>query len=73
LRGDPGAAALYGQLRAWGSISFVVVVLATGVLLDWAGVALQPWLVIILLVATAVARNWYAMRRTRRMQPPVSR
>ena len=55
LRGDPGAAALYGQLRAWGSISFVVVVLATGVLLDWAGVALQPWLVIILLVATAVA------------------
>ena len=34
LRGDPQAAAHYGRLRAWGSVSFVVVVLATGVLLD---------------------------------------
>jgi len=54
LRGDPQAAARYGRLRAWGSISFVVVVLATGVLLDWAGVALQPWLVLAFLVGTAL-------------------
>jgi len=54
LRGDPRAAARYGRLRAWGSISFVVVVLATGVLLDFAGVALQPWLVLAFLVATAL-------------------
>ena len=55
LRGDPQAAARYGRLRAWGSISFVVVVLATGVLLDWAGVGLQPWLVLALLVGTMLA------------------
>ena len=55
LRDDPQAAARYGRLRAWGSISFVVVVLATGVALDWVGVGLQPWLVLVLLAATAVA------------------
>jgi PPP family 3-phenylpropionic acid transporter len=54
LRGDPQAAARYGRLRAWGSISFVVVVLATGVLLDWAGVGLQPWLVLAFLAGTAL-------------------
>lgn len=54
LRGDPQAAARYGRMRAWGSISFVIVVLATGVLLDWAGVGLQPWLVLALLAATAL-------------------
>jgi PPP family 3-phenylpropionic acid transporter len=55
LRGDPQAAARYGRLRAWGSISFVVVVLATGVALDWAGVGLQPWLVLSFLAGTAAA------------------
>ena len=55
LRNDPQAAARYGRLRAWGSISFVVVVLATGVALDWQGMGLQPWLVLVLLVATAMA------------------
>lgn len=55
LRGDPQAAARYGRLRVWGSASFVVAVLATGVLLDAAGVALQPWLVLALLAATAGA------------------
>jgi len=54
LRGDPQAAARYGRLRAWGSISFVIVVLATGVLLDWAGVGLQPWLVLAFLAGTAL-------------------
>jgi PPP family 3-phenylpropionic acid transporter len=55
LRGDPQAAASYGRLRAWGSTSFVCTVLATGIVLDWAGVALHPWLVLALLAATAVA------------------
>jgi len=58
LRGDPQAATRYGRLRVWGSISFVVTVLATGVLLDWAGVALHPWLVLVLLAATALAGQW---------------
>ncbi len=53
LRDDPHAAARYGRLRVWGSISFVITVLATGMLLDWAGVGLQPWLVLGLLAATA--------------------
>jgi MFS transporter, PPP family, 3-phenylpropionic acid transporter len=54
LRGDPEAAARYGRLRAWGSISFVLVVLTTGVLLDLAGLALQPWLVLTFLAGTAL-------------------
>ncbi len=55
LRGDPRAAERYGRLRAWGSISFVAAVLAAGVALDFAGVELQPWLVLALLLATALA------------------
>ena len=58
LRGDPQAATRYGRLRAWGSISFVIVVLATGVLLDRAGVGLQPWLVLAFLAATALAARF---------------
>ncbi len=53
LRDDPHAAARYGRLRVWGSISFVITVLAVGVLLDVAGVGLQPWLVLVLMAATA--------------------
>jgi len=55
LRGDPRAAARYGRLRVWGSISFVGTVLAAGVLLDGFGVAVQPWLLLGLLLATALA------------------
>ena len=58
LRDDPQAAMRYGRLRVWGSISFVISVLATGMLLDAAGVALQPWLVLLLLVATAACGQW---------------
>lgn len=55
LRADPRAAERYGRLRVWGSISFVLTVLASGLLLDWAGVGLQPWLLLALLAATAAA------------------
>lgn len=55
LRGDPRAAARYGRLRVWGSISFVGTVLAAGVLLDGFGVAVQPWLLLGLLLVTALA------------------
>jgi PPP family 3-phenylpropionic acid transporter len=54
LRDDPHAASRYGRLRVWGSISFVVTVLATGVLLDGVGVGLQPWLVLALLTSIAI-------------------
>ncbi len=53
LRGDPHAARSYGRLRAWGSTSFVIAVLGTGVLLDGVGVAVHPWIVLAFFAATA--------------------
>jgi PPP family 3-phenylpropionic acid transporter len=58
LRDDPHAATRYGRLRVWGSISFVVAVLASGVLLDAAGLAIQPWLLLSLLAAIGVAAQF---------------
>jgi PPP family 3-phenylpropionic acid transporter len=55
LRGDAHAAARYGRLRAWGSIGFVAMVLATGPVFDRFGIAVQPWLVVMLLALTAAA------------------
>ena len=55
LRGDAQAVRSYGRLRAWGSASFVVSVLAAGVLLDVSGVAVHPWLVVAVLAAAALA------------------
>jgi PPP family 3-phenylpropionic acid transporter len=52
LRGDPQAAERYGRLRAAGSIGFIVVVLSTGSLLDRAGVAPTPYLILGLLAVT---------------------
>ncbi len=52
LRGDAQAPARYGRLRAWGSIGFIVLVLATGVLLDYTGLAPTPYLVLGLLALT---------------------
>lgn len=42
LRDDPQAARRYGRLRVWGSIGFVVVVLAAGPLFDRIGIAWTP-------------------------------
>ncbi|MCS7102184.1 MAG: MFS transporter [Burkholderiaceae bacterium] len=53
------AAAQYGRLRAWGSIGFIALVLATGPLLDRLGVAPTPYLVLALLAFT-LAAAWYA-------------
>lgn len=55
LRGDLHAAARYGRLRASGSIGFIVLVLATGVLLDRTGLAPTPYLVLALLAVTFIA------------------
>ena len=52
LRGDPHAAERYGRLRAGGSLGFIVVVLATGALLDRAGVAPTPYAILGLLAVT---------------------
>ncbi|HTT13438.1 MAG TPA: MFS transporter [Burkholderiaceae bacterium] len=55
LRGEPGAAGLYGRLRASGSIGFIVFVLSTGALLDRTGLAATPYIALGLLAATFVA------------------
>ncbi|HEX9045235.1 MAG TPA: MFS transporter [Candidatus Limnocylindrales bacterium] len=44
----------YGQLRAWGSLSFVVVALAVGVLLDREGTHALFWVYVPALVLTAL-------------------
>jgi PPP family 3-phenylpropionic acid transporter len=38
-------AARYGRVRVWGSIGFVVSVLAGGALLQWLGIGAFPWMV----------------------------
>src|SRR5262245_54206412 len=52
LRGDPQAAERYGRLRAGGSLGFIVAVLITGALLDDAGVAPTPYVILGLLAVT---------------------
>jgi PPP family 3-phenylpropionic acid transporter len=48
----------YGRLRLWGSVGFIVTVIAAGQLLDWQGISLMPWIALALLVmVSAVALN----------------
>jgi PPP family 3-phenylpropionic acid transporter len=54
LVGNPHAARIYGRVRAWGSIGFVVLVLAGGELFDHAGIAWQPHLAAAMLFATTL-------------------
>ncbi len=55
LRDDPQAAARYGRMRAWGSVGFILTVLTAGPMFDATGIGIQPWLVLLLLAATAIA------------------
>lgn len=45
----------YGKIRAWGSVGFVLVVVGTGQLLDFAGVRSLLWLILGLLLLHAVS------------------
>ncbi|MEO0317523.1 MAG: hypothetical protein RL404_1200 [Pseudomonadota bacterium] len=48
----------YGRLRLWGSVGFIVLVTASGQLLDWQGVGLTPWISLAMLAMVAgVALN----------------
>jgi PPP family 3-phenylpropionic acid transporter len=58
LRGDPHVARRYGRLRVWGSIGFVVVVLAAGPLFDLVGIAWAPALGLVL-TALLVAAGFH--------------
>jgi MFS transporter, PPP family, 3-phenylpropionic acid transporter len=44
----------YGRLRLWGSVGFIVSVMAAGQFLDWYGVELMPWLALIMLAMVSV-------------------
>ena len=45
----------YGRVRLWGSVGFILAVVGSGVLLERAGVARYPWLVLALLGLLLVA------------------
>jgi PPP family 3-phenylpropionic acid transporter len=45
----------YGRIRVWGSVSFVLAVLAVGPALDWAGVGILPAVLMVLFAAVAVS------------------
>ena len=47
----------YGRVRAWGSLGFIVVVVVSGALLQWVGIAALPWLTVVLLSALLLA-SW---------------
>ncbi len=57
LRQDASGAARYGRLRAWGSLGFIVLVLAAGLLFDRVGIGWQPYVALALL-ALAAATTW---------------
>lgn len=45
----------YGRVRMWGSVGFILAVVASGFLLEAVGVAQFPWFVIVLLATLGVA------------------
>jgi PPP family 3-phenylpropionic acid transporter len=45
----------YGRVRVWGSIGFIVMVVAAGAVLQWGGIGLFPWLVVGLFAVLALA------------------
>jgi MFS transporter, PPP family, 3-phenylpropionic acid transporter len=55
MRGAADAAARYGRLRVWGSLSFVGVVLAAGPLFDRVGIGALVWVVLALTLVLVVA------------------
>jgi PPP family 3-phenylpropionic acid transporter len=52
LRGRPDG---YSRIRLWGSIGFIVTVMALGALLDLTGIAYLPWFITTLLVLVVLA------------------
>jgi len=46
---------VYGRIRLWGSIGFIVVVVSGGYLFDAFGVGLLEWVILVLLALTALA------------------
>lgn len=57
-----GRSDLYGSIRVWGSIGFIVVVALYGVLIDWLGATSLPWLMLPLFAGMVISAfgNHYA-------------
>jgi PPP family 3-phenylpropionic acid transporter len=47
----------YGRLRLWGSVGFILSVMAAGQLLDWRGIGLMPWIALALLALVCMV-SW---------------
>ena len=56
---------VYGRIRLWGSIGFIVVVVSGGYLFDAFGIGLLEWMILLLLVLTAA--TVFALPRERAM------
>lgn len=52
MRGD---LTYYGRLRLWGSVGYIVLVAISGVLLDWHGIGLMPWICLLVLAMVFAA------------------
>jgi len=59
---------VYGRIRLWGSVGFIVVVVSGGYLFDAYGVGLLEWVILVLLVLTALTVFALPRDRTRPMQ-----
>lgn len=73
MRDDPRAATRYGRLRAWGSISFIALVLLSGPFFDAFGIRWQP-VVMLALFVLAAATAWRVrdLPHAPRAEPAVS-
>jgi PPP family 3-phenylpropionic acid transporter len=47
----------YGRIRVWGSVGFIVAVVAVGYLLDWLQVSVLPWVVTAMMIGM-LALSW---------------
>lgn len=66
MRGD---LTYYGRLRLWGSVGYIALVSVSGVLLDWHGIRLVPWICWTVLAMAFIA----SMRFHESPIPPVHR
>lgn len=71
LRGSPQPAALYGRLRACGSVGFIAFVLLAGPLFDWVGIGWHPYVGLAMFWVSVIAA--YLVRDAFVHEPPHER
>ncbi|NIO40972.1 MAG: MFS transporter [Burkholderiales bacterium] len=60
---------VYGRVRLWGSIGFIAVVVSGGYLFDAYGIGILEWVILLLLVVTALTVFALPHNRTKSHQP----